>query len=458
MTYVEELAEFVASRTFNDLAQSTVKALKIRILDSLACAIGALDAPTALSLKKVQSDFGGAPRCTMISGGKTEPEGATLYNGALVRYLDFNDSFLAKNETCHPSDNFAPILASSEYVDGTGRDLLVSLAIAYQVQCRLSEVAPVRAKGFDHTVQGEYGVSAGASRALGLDSEKTANAISISGTALNALRVTRTGKLSNWKGLAFPFMASGAVKATFLAKEGITGPLEVFEGNKGFMDSIAGQFKIDWSKEGLDLVEKTIIKSYNAEVHSQSSIACMMKLRNRQGLTSDDVDNIEVRIFDVAYHIIGGGEEGEKKESIETKEQADHSLPYILAVALLDGKVMPEEYESERINSKDVQELLKKIHVIPDKEFSSKFPAQMPVEITAHTKSGKTLVESSFDYDGFTSHPFTWNEAVNKFNALTLGYVEEDVRAEIQKVVASFDERPVGELTMLLEKTHPRKN
>jgi 2-methylcitrate dehydratase len=458
MTVVEELAKFASSRSFQNLSESTVKALKIRILDSLACAIGALDAPTILSLKKVHSDFGGAPRCTLISGGKTEPESATLYNGALVRYLDFNDSFLAKNETCHPSDNLAPILATSEYVDGTGKDLLVSLALAYQVQCRLSEVAPVRAKGFDHTVQGEYGVSAGASRALGLDSAKTGNAISISGTALNALRVTRTGKLSQWKGLAFPFMASGVVKATFLAKEGITGPLEVFEGNKGFMDSIAGPFEIDWTSEGLDLVEKTIIKSYNAEVHSQSAIACILKLRNRQGLSYEDVDHLEVRIFDVAYNIIGGGEEGKKKESIETKEQADHSLPYILAVALIDGKVMPHEYERERINSADVQELLKKIFITPDREFSKKFPIQMPVEIIAHTRGGKTLAESSFDYDGFTSRPFTWNEAVNKFDALTLGYIEEDSRREIQRVVASFDERNVRDLTALLEKAHSRKN
>src|SRR5487761_1578270 len=108
------------------------------------------------------------------------------------------------------------------------------------------------------------------------------------------------------------------------------------------MDTISGPFKVDWHSEGLDLVTKTILKNYNAEIHSQSAIDCMLKLRNRHGLSGDDVDYAEVKIFDVAFHIIGGGEEGEKKESIETKEQADHSLPYILAVALLRSEEKKE--------------------------------------------------------------------------------------------------------------------
>jgi 2-methylcitrate dehydratase len=459
MTIVEDLAEFAASRTFNDLSEEVIGLLKIRVLDSLGCGIGALDAPPVKSLQNILFEFGGAPHCTLIGGeGKTSPDQATFHNGALIRYLDFNDSYLAKNETCHPSDNVAPVLAASEYAAVSGKDLLVALAVAYEVQCRLSESAPVRAKGFDHTVQGSYAVAAGASRALKLDPERTANAIAISGTALNALRVTRTGKLSNWKGLAYPFMASNAIKATFLAKDGVTGPLEVFEGNKGFMDTIAGPFKVDWHSEGLDLVNKTIIKNYNAEIHSQSAIACMLKLRNRHGLSAEDLDRAEVRIFDVAFNIIGGGEEGEKKESIETKEQADHSLPYILAVALLDGKVLPEEYELERINSRDVQALLKRIHIKPDKEFSTKFPAQMPCEITVHTKSGKTLVESSVDYDGFYTRPFTWEETRRKFEALSARYLEEDASSQIENIVFELDKLDVSDLAIVLEKAKRKKS
>src|SRR5699024_1456774 len=112
--------------------------------------------------------------------------------------------------------------------------------------------------GFDHTIQGSYAVAAGVSKALGLNEEQTANAIAIAGTALNALRVTRTGELSHWKGLAYPHTAFGGTHATLLAKYGVTGPPAVFEGNKGFMDSIAGEFNIDWQNEDLEKVRDTI--------------------------------------------------------------------------------------------------------------------------------------------------------------------------------------------------------
>ena len=359
MTCAEELAKFVVSSSFENLSGRAVDQLKIRVLDALGSAIGAMSAQPIQSVRKLESEFGGLPLCTLIGGGKNSPDRAAFYNGALVRYLDFNDSFLAKGETCHPSDNIASVLATSEYADASGKEFLVSLGVAYQVQCRLSEVAPVRDRGFDHVTQGAYAVAAGVSKALGLDVVKTANALAVSGTSLNALRVTRTGELSNWKGLAYPFMSFCALHAVFLAKEGITGPLEVFEGNKGFMDSVAGRFEIDWSKENLEAVNRTILKKYNSEIHSQTAIECMLTLRNVNGVRAEDVESINVDIFDVAFKIIGGGEEGEKK-LVRTKEEADHSLPYILSAALIDGTVGPEQYLPQRITRNDVQALLRK--------------------------------------------------------------------------------------------------
>ena len=190
-------------------------------------------------------DFGGTPRCSLIGAKKTSPDRAALYNSALVRYLDFNDSYLAKGETCHPSDNLGAVLAASEYANCSGKDLIAALAVAYQVRCRLSDVAPVRAKGFDHTVQGAYALAAGSSRALGLGQEQTTNAIAICGTAFNALRVTRT-----------------------------------------------------------------ILKRYNAEIHAQSTLEGVLKLREEEGFSASQLDRVEVETFDVAYNIIGGGEEG----------------------------------------------------------------------------------------------------------------------------------------------------
>src|SRR5439155_2515743 len=297
------------------------------------------------------------------------------YNGALVRYLDFNDSYFAPGETCHPSDNLAPVLAAAEYADASGKELLTALAVAYQVQCRLSDEAPVRGRGFDHTTQGSFAAAAGAAKALRLGETETANALAIAGTALNALRVTRTGALSQWKGLAYPFTAFGAVEAAFLASRGITGPAEVFEGNKGFMESIAGQFEIHWEREDLERVRRTFLKRYNAEIHSQSALEALLELREAHVLDPAKVERVELDTLQVAYDIIGGGEEGGKKV-IRTKEQADHSLPYLLAVGLLDGQVMPEQFTPERIVRPDVQQLLHRIDVRPAADLTARFPAE----------------------------------------------------------------------------------
>ncbi len=451
MTMVEELAEFVVDRGFEDLSEAAVSALKIRLLDGLGCAIGALDGAPIRALRSHLEDFGGRPACTTIGGGRTAPDRAALFNGALVRYLDFNDSYLAKGETCHPSDNIGAMLAACEYADGRGRDLLLSLAVAYQVQCRLSDVAPVRAKGFDHTTQGSYAVAAGVSKGLGLDAAQTANAIAISGTAFNALRVTRTGTLSNWKGLAYPNTGFCGIHAAFLAKHGITGPMEVFEGNKGFMDAIAGRFTIDWEKEDLERVTGTIVKRFNAEVHSQSATEGILELKAEHPFSGGQVERIEIDIFDVAYNIIGGGEEG-SKFGVKTKEEADHSLQYIVAAAILDGNVLPSAYTQERILRKDIQELHQKVVVRPTQAYSDRFPAEMPCRITVHLKDGRTLETEKRDYEGFVTRPMSWATAEAKFHALATPFASEALRKQITKTLADLENVQVADLLKLLAK------
>lgn len=452
MTMVEELATFVARASYDDLSAEARRQLKARVLDSLACALGALEGEPVGYIRAQLDDFGGKPHCALIGGGRTAPDRAAFYNGALVRYLDFNDTFLAPGETCHPSDNLGAVLAAAEYAGRSGRDLMVALAVAYQVQGRLSEVAPVRAKGFDHTTQGSYAAAAGVAKALGLDQVRTAHAIAIAGTAFNALRVTRTGALSHWKGLAYPNTAFGATHAAFLAMRGVTGPLGVFEGNKGFMDAISGRFHIDWSREDLELVTKTILKKYNAEVHSQSAVEAVEELRTEHQFDPADVEEVEVEIFDVAYHIIGGGEEGDKTV-VRTKEEADHSLPYIVAAMILDGQVMPEQYRPERISRQDVQSLLRKVKVRPRDDFSRRFPAEMPCRVVIRLRDGRVLQKEKADYEGFHTRPMGWPALVRKFERLAAPYADPALRREIVAAVENLDAIRVSDLTALLERT-----
>ncbi|TMF45430.1 MAG: MmgE/PrpD family protein [Chloroflexi bacterium] len=449
MTQVEQLAAFVVRKTYEDLSEEARHQLKIRVLDALGCAIGALEGPPIKMLRAQLEDFGGNPLATLIGGGKTAPDRTALYNSALVRYLDYNDSYLAKNETCHPSDNLGAVLAASEYAHRNGREFLTALAIAYQVQCRLSDVAPVRAKGFDHTTQGAYAVAAGVAKALGLDQNGVANAVAISGTAYNALRVTRTGSLSHWKGLAYPNTAFGATHAAFLAMRGITGPLEVFEGNKGLMDAITGPFELDWSREDLEAMRRTSVKKYNAEFHSQSALEGILELRAAHHVHPEEIESISIDIFDVAYHIIGGGEEGDKQR-VRTKEEADHSLPYMVAVALLDGDVSPAQYVPERIVREDVQSLLRRVTIQPDEELSKRFPAEMPCRIQITLKDGRTFAIEKQDYEGFYTRPMSWEKAVAKFERLAAPYTGAAQREAIVETVAHLETKEVVQLTQSL--------
>jgi 2-methylcitrate dehydratase len=449
MAMVNEMASFVAAAGFDQLSMAARTQAKIRVLDALGCAIGALDAGPMAMIAAQNADFGGNPRCTLIGGGRTAPDRAAFYNSALVRFLDFNDSYLAPGETCHPSDNLGGVLAACEYADGTGEEFLTALAVAYQVQCRLSDVAPVRARGFDHTTQGAYALAAGISKALRLEEDKTANAIAIAGTAFNALRVTRTGALSNWKGLAYPNTAFGVTNAAFLAMRGITGPNEVFEGNKGFMDAISGHFSLDWNNEDLEIITRTVVKRYNAEIHSQATIEGLLELKHEHNITASDIRSINVKIFDVAYNIIGGGEEGEKV-TVRTKEEADHSLPYIIAAAILDDQVLPPQYYLERIQRTDVQSLLRKVRIRPLEEFNRRFPAEMPCRITITFQNGRALTKDKRDYEGFLTRPMQWDVAVKKFEQLTKPNLSTDLQIAIENAVKDLETIRICNLTALL--------
>lgn len=447
-TMAEQLAGFVVRASYADLSAAARDALKIRLLDALGCAIGALGAAPMRLVRQQVDDFGGTGHCTLIGGGRTAPDRAAFYNGALVRYLDFNDAYLAPGETCHPSDNVGAVLAAAEYARAGGRAFLAALAVAYQVQCRLSDAAPVRARGFDHTTQGAYSVAAGVAKALALDAEHTVSALGICGTASNALRVTRTGALSNWKGLAFPNTAFACTHGTFLAMRGITGPRAVFEGAKGFMEAIAGRFAIDWAREDLERVTRTILKRYNAEIHSQATLEGVLELRARYRLRGEDAAEIAIDTFDVAYHIIGGGEEGDKM-IVRTKEEADHSLPYMVAVALLEGRVMPDQYAPERIRREDVQSLLRRVVVRPSADLSGRFPEWMPCRVRIRLLDGRTYEIEKQDYEGFHSRPMRWETAREKFELLAAG-LDAGLRSELVDAVSRFEGIAVTDLTRLL--------
>jgi 2-methylcitrate dehydratase len=449
MTQVEALAKYAVGASFADLSAESRKQLPIHILDSLGCCLAALGAGPVDACRDQVGEFGGIGPCALIGGGNANPVYAAFWHTALVRYVDFMDNFLAPTETCHTADNFGVALTIADYVGASGRDLMLAVALAYTVQSRFVDHANFMSSGFDHTAQLAFSHNAAAGLLLGLSEDQIANAIAMAAASDASFAVIRAKPLSQWKGLASAQSALGAMNTLFLARRGVEGPLQVIEGPMGIDHLLRMQINIDWDKVGYDGVVESSIKKYNSMIHTQSAVHCMVELVSQNKIDPGKVISVEAEVIQLAYDFAGGGLYGIDKV-IRTKEQADHSLPYLLAVALLDGDVMPAQFAPDRIIKSDVQGLLKKVSVRPNRDFTEVYPAKMPAKITVRLQDGQVIEHEVQDYPGLATDPFTWEESVAKFDRLVAGRVDDVLAREIKDAVLSLENIQARDLTKLL--------
>lgn len=449
MTIARRLAEFAAGVRYEDLSGPVRERVKRHVLDTLGCAIGSLGNEPVRHLRAQADDFGGSGPCTLIGGGATAPDRAAFYNTALIRYLDFNDGYMGAVATSHPSDNLGAALAAAEYADASGRDFMAALALAYEVQCRFCDVALTEKRGFDQPLAISYAVAAGASLALGLDPERTANALALAGVSQNPLLITRTGQISHWKGFATANGAFNGVHAAFLAMRGVTGPVEIFEGPFGLFESVTGPFEITWEDRSLEKILGVSIKKYIAGVHSQTAIEGVSALQEEHGIEPGEIEAIEVETYERAYFIMGGGGAGDKHD-VRTRETADHSLPYVLSVVLLDGQVMPPQYEMSRILADDVQALLRRVKISSAPDLTARYPEESPVRIKITMKEGAAYTKEKSSYEGFPATPMSWEGVRAKFDALCGPHTSAGLREEIAGAVSRLEDISIRELGGLL--------
>ena len=450
MTTTAELADFTSSVSYDDLSADTTEELKKRVLDSVGIAVGALGEEAVEVVRETVSETASGGECRLWgSDGRATPSGAAMYNTALTRYLDFMDSFLAPGETPHPSDNIAGIIACGEYAEASGTDLIEAIGVAYEVQGELAWNAPVRDRGWDHVTHTVISTTTGAGKILALDAEPLRNAIGIAGTAHNALRVTRTGGINEWKGVASANAARNAVYSAMLGKNGMEGPIDLFEGQKGWKQIVSGEFDIDLDP-GCEHVFDTMTKRYVAETYAQSAVEGIIELAEREGIDHENVEEIHLDTFAGAKLIIGGGE-GSRYE-VETKAQADHSLPYMLAAALIDREMTNDAYDPERIRRDDVQTLLRTVEVEEDPDLTERFEnGEMPANIQVTMADGTTYGIEKDDFAGHPNNPMSWEQVVEKFETMTAERYDEAHRAEIVDVVRSIEEHDVADLVALLD-------
>jgi 2-methylcitrate dehydratase len=447
---VDALAEFVVAADSTNLPDDAATTLLRRnVLDSIGCAIAALDGETVRLVREQVESVGGLPRASLIGGGRSSVDQAALFNSVAVRYVDLLDTYLTPGGLCHPADNFGALLAVAESVGASGTEFLLALAVAYEVQCRFSAAVPVMARGLNHALQLAMSVAAGTARLSGLTVEQTANAIAIAAADNVSLAAIHSEPVSNWKGISPGITAQRAVYATGLAQRGITGPRGIIDGPNGLEQLFDQPIDLHLDDPTLGVVRHTYLKKYCALIHGQAPIETVLTLSAVHGIDHHDIAAVDVAVFQTAYDIAGGGRFGDK-DAPQTKEQADYNLKYLLAVALIDGGVGPEQLQTERIRRPDVQELLRRITVRPDPDLTARYPGATPVRIVVTLRDGRQVSRAQDDFHGAPSRPFTWERTVEKFHWLATPFADLRLRRAIVDAVDGLGHAPVSALTELL--------
>src|SRR3954471_21789111 len=449
-----QLADYACSLKFEDLSKDTVHEVKRRVIDSFGCALGAWNEEPCRIAREVASEFSAEKGATIIgTSHKAPPDWGAFATGCCIRYFDYNDTYLSK-EPAHPSDNLAAVLAVAESVGASGREAITAAALAYEVQCRLCDAASIRARGWDHPTYGAFSTALAAAKLMKLDLEHTRHAVNIAGVNCAAFRQARVGELSHWKGVAFANAARHGVYAALLARAGMTGPAPIFEGAMGFEKELGVSLGnvdefFDKAKEALagegpaSMILKTSIKYWPAEYHSQSAIEAALFLRPQIEDLSK-IKGVVIESHDASVDIIGSEEE---KWKPETRETADHSLPYITAIALIDGKVTDKQFEPARYMDPKIWKFLENVKVERNAELSALYAEAVANIVHVTLKDGRTLTKR-VDYPlGNAKNPVSDQELVGKFNAMVLSKIGEGAAARIVDLGWKLDPAiGVGEL------------
>jgi 2-methylcitrate dehydratase len=457
----DRLSRYGQSLCYDDLPSAVVHEVKRRILDSLGCSLGALTAPPCRIARQLAQTVKVPHGATLWgTGHRTLPDLAAFANGALVRYLDFNDTYLAK-EPAHPSDNIAAILAVGEASRASGKRVIEAIALSYEIQCRLCDAAALRPRGWDHVTYGPFSSALAVAKVMKLSEAQTLQAINLAGVSNVALRQTRVGDLSMWKACAFSNAARNGVFAALLAQRGMTGPSPIFEGEKGFMKLVSGPFDLPLlgGEKGSSgpipfKILDTYIKHYPVEYHAQTAVEAALALRKNllKGEGADalaGITGIEIGSYDVAIEIIGRDPE---KWNPRTRETADHSFPYCVAVALLDGKVTLRSFGGKRLTDSALHELMQKVRVVPQPEFVGRYPETMATRITVRTKAGTDYVQQVDFPLGHPQHRMSDREVEDKFCRLAMGKLDRRRMTKVIDAVWKLDRlKDAGALMPLLK-------
>ena len=410
------LSSYVDGLRFADIPKVAIHEARRRLIDSIACAFAASQEPFCHTLKTMAARSSSDPPARVWGTGQlTSVEMAAFVNGAMLRYLDFSDTVLSRSNG-HPSDMLGGLIAVAEAYHRDGRSLITAVVAAYEVYCSLCASVPMAAHGIDQGTAATVGTAAGVARILDFTPEQTANALSLALASNLHLYNVRCGELSDWKGCGGPNGARNGVFAAMLAREGVSGPSAPV-GGKGGLYEILGPF--DWriGASEIPLITQTHLKFHPVCYHGQSAVDAAMALR--QHVDAHDIQSIEIETYEAAYQAMG---RDPQRWAPTNRETADHSLPYTVINAWVDGRLSSSAYEESRLRCSATRELMSLVSVRSVPELTAEFPHNASARIRVRNKAGREFEHLQRNPKGNAGNPLSDAELETKFSDLCEGW------------------------------------
>ncbi|OPX39328.1 MAG: hypothetical protein B1H11_03415 [Desulfobacteraceae bacterium 4484_190.1] len=436
-----EMAEFAQRLQFEDIPQKAVYEAKRFLLDSMGCALAAVPNSDIQAMYRYIERLGGTPEATVIGKGlRTNAANVTLMNCLLTRALDYNDIYWQQDPS-HPSDLIGVALAVAEANGKTGRDVLIAIIIAYELIMRWCHAAKpgIREVGWHHATFTQFVSPLVAGRLYDLDIDQLVAAVGISGSCHFTLGGVVAGHLTNMKNTADPLASQAGVFAAMMANEGYTGPVEVVEGKEGLIEVIANvKWNINELLRGLGkefIITQCSYKAFPSEALTHQPISATLNLCREHRITVEDVKGVLVETTTRGADILADP----SKYKPETKDTADHSLPYVVAVAIADGNVLPTSFSAEKLRDPRLGNVMKKIKIVADPEIDALFPKVKRARVTVTTTDGKKYSAQTDVAKGDPQDPLTDEEIIDKFCANAQEVLTARQIDEIIKTTWEFD-------------------
>ena len=442
-TLTETIARWAAELKYEDLTPEAIDAAKRFLYDTLGCALGGYQTHDVRIFLEHEREMGGSGPCTVIGAGdKLNPVQAAMLNALMVRAMDYNDIYW-KQDPSHPSDVLAGPLALAQREGRNGKEVIVAIILAYEMAMRLCHVAVpgIRERGWHHATLMGYAAPVAAGKMLGLDWQQMQHAIGIASCRCFTLGCAVAGKLTMMKNTVSPMATRAGVEAALLAKRGYTGPEGTIEGKEGMEHCLGPKWDFSWVNEDLGkrfMITDCGMKSYPIEALMHSPVSATLHILREHGLKAEDVKEVVIESIARAADILSDP----AKYNPQSKQSADHSLPYCIAAALAERRVTPQEFSEEKLWDKRLRAQMAKVKVVANDEFERAFPAKQCARVTIATQDGRKLTHQVDVPKGDPRDPMTEEDLRVKFDALAEPVMSESRRHKLHGAVFALDTLP----------------